>query len=74
MQLTLRGRLLVVALALGIIAGIASWSHDRALENMPSCVTEDAPGPCYWDADTRGNGMGMSFIVTERGDVIYLIP
>jgi len=25
------------------------------------CVTEDDPGPCYWDAMTMGNGRGRSF-------------
>jgi len=25
------------------------------------CVTEDDPGPCYWDATTMGNGRGRSF-------------
>lgn len=41
------------------------------------CVTEDAPGPCYWDARTMGNGPeriangedpGRSFVVEPAGD------
>jgi hypothetical protein len=34
-------------------------------------VTEDSgPNPCYWDATTRGNGQGTSFILFNGG--IYL--
>lgn len=71
MRLTMRGRLIVAAIALGIVAGAGAWSHDRIVENLPLCVTEDAPGPCYWDADTRGNGEGMSFVVWPDGSVSY---
>lgn len=39
-----------------------------AVHNMPACAQEDSPGPCYWDAKTRGNGMGRSFIVVPAGD------
>lgn len=35
------------------------------------CVTEDAPGPCYWDATVRGNGLGDSFTVAADGTVTY---
>lgn len=30
---------------------------------MPPCAEEDSPGLCYWDAQSRGNGQGTSFIV-----------
>lgn len=36
------------------------------------CATEDDPGPCYWDASTRSNGTGRSFIVID--EVIYPVP
>jgi len=38
---------------------------------VPPCATEDAPGPCYWDADTMGNGEGKSFTVDRFGNVTY---
>jgi hypothetical protein len=36
------------------------------------CVEEDQTTPCYWDASTRGNGKGQSFIVTVTGKVVYV--
>ncbi|KPC89529.1 hypothetical protein ADL35_02265 [Streptomyces sp. NRRL WC-3753] len=29
---------------------------------------------CYWDAATMGNGEGSSYVVDDRGHVIYLDP
>lgn len=37
---------------------------------LPPCTTEDSAN-CYWDASTRGNGQGVSF-VDVAGHVIYL--
>lgn len=36
------------------------------------CITEDYDGPtaCFWDASTRGNGLGQSFTWTGS-EVIY---
>lgn len=34
-----------------------------APESLAPCVTEDAPGPCYWDSTEQGNGLGQSFTV-----------
>ena len=31
---------------------------------LPPCATEDSDN-CYWDASTRGNGKGSSFVVIE---------
>ena len=44
----------------------------RAVEMgyMP-CEREDSVGPCYWDATSRGNGEGRSFVVTDDGEVFY---
>lgn len=38
---------------------------------LPACATEDAAGPCIWDATTQGNGHGRSFIVIDN-EVTYL--
>lgn len=35
------------------------------------CPTEDSGEWCYWDAKTRGNGKGRSFVVTND-EVIYV--
>ena len=40
--------------------------------NLPACETEDAPGPCYWDASACGNHQGQSF--TRVGDVVTYLP
>jgi hypothetical protein len=26
---------------------------------------------CYWNANKRGNGRGLSFVVTDDGEVFY---
>jgi len=38
---------------------------------MPPCAEEDSPGPCYWDAGVRGNGVGLSFWVDAQQAVHY---
>ena len=38
---------------------------------MPPCVEEDSPGPCFWDAGVRGNGEGRSFYVGSDQTVYY---
>jgi len=38
-------------------------------EPLHACPTEDSDN-CYWDAATRGNGQGLSF-VNVNGRVIY---
>ena len=35
------------------------------------CEREDSVGPCYWDAQQRGNGKGRSFVVTDDGEIFY---
>jgi len=37
----------------------------------PKCANEDSFGPCYWNAKKRGNKKGISFIVTDDGEVFY---
>ena len=41
------------------------------LGSCTPCLTEDAQGPCYWDADTRSNGVGRSFTVDSEGNLTY---
>lgn len=38
---------------------------------MEPCPTEDAPGPCYWNAAINGNGEGRSFTVDATQHVTY---
>lgn len=38
----------------------------------PACAFEDSPGPCYWDAPDRGNGLGHSFYVTPGHRLVRL--
>ncbi len=37
---------------------------------LPPCLTEDSAN-CYWDAKSRGNGRGRSF-VDIGGNVVFL--
>lgn len=41
---------------------------------LPDCPTEDATGPCFWDATARGNHRGESFWVDWSGQPEYDIP
>ncbi|MBQ9917373.1 MAG: hypothetical protein IJO71_09280 [Microbacterium sp.] len=56
----------VLALPSTVWTGVAAV---RAPHALPACVTEDDVTDCYWDAQTRGNGRGLSFEV--RGGVVY---
>lgn len=57
---------------LGIIG--ACGEDAPAESGYVPCVTEDADGPCYWDASERGNGVGRDFIVTPDNAVLYDVP
>ena len=35
------------------------------------CAHEDSVGPCYWDATWRGNGLGVSFVVTDDNEIFF---
>ncbi len=48
-----------------------AWDADDPAALYPPCATEDAPGPCHWDASKRGNGAGQSFYVID-GVVTHL--
>jgi len=41
---------------------------------IPECIEEDGPGPCYWDAQARGNGEGTSFFIDANGEFYYPAP
>lgn len=56
----------VLALPATVWTGVAAV---RAPHALPACETEDQVTDCYWDAETRENGRGMSFEV--RGGVVY---
>ena len=45
-----------------------------ALTPYTACISEDSPGPCYWNAAQRGNGTGTSFIVNADQSVTYVTP
>lgn len=47
------------------------YSPNMVDTGMVPCATEDAPGPCYWNADIQGNGTGRSFTVDATGHVTY---
>jgi hypothetical protein len=42
------------------------------LDDMEPCAEEDSDGPCYWDAQERGNGIGHSFYVTDEQVLVYV--
>lgn len=45
-------------------------TQDAPAYSLPACETE-ASSNCYWDAQTRGNGEGQSFIDIE-GRITYV--
>lgn len=47
----------------------ATPSTGTTVSIMAPCANEDGPGPCYWDAQTRGNGKGQSFWIDSQGQV-----
>lgn len=67
--------LIVAGVCLVLIAGMVWWflvvMSQRAdtVDGLPPCATEDSTN-CYWDADTMGNGEGLSFIDID-GTVYY---
>jgi hypothetical protein len=57
---------LIAAAVIGGLALIASpfvpsRSEVEHPQPLPACVAEDSTN-CYWDADSRGNGQGRSFV------------
>ena len=49
-----------LAIVLALISLVGILYVAKAMSTP--CPQEDSPGPCYWDADERGNLVGDSFI------------
>lgn len=64
---------LAVACLSGLVAliQVSSGSEDQPIPTKP-CATEDSPGPCFWDAESRGNGVGRSFYVDRYNRVHFV--
>lgn len=45
-----------------------------AADYLPPCENEDGPGPCRWNAQTMGNGVGLSYTITCDQVTIYDDP
>lgn len=66
-----------VAVSVGIVWGGSQIIHERDTQEVPAtivptCLTEDSEGPCWWDASVSGNQTGDSFVVDADGNVTYL--
>jgi hypothetical protein len=58
----------------GDIAPLAAFlfaAFMMLLATLPPCPTEDSAN-CYWDAQTRSNGKGISFI--DLGGYLIRVP
>lgn len=67
-----RSRRFVAAVAV-VLALVAAASPGLVLTVAPPCPGEDAAGTvCGWNAATRGNGVGRSFLVV--GDAVVSLP
>lgn len=74
-------RVMIQALGLLLLGCAIGWwiSPGRGLDTgvsdgsdtLPACQYEDGPGPCYWDAQVRGNGTGRSFTMDADEEVTY---
>jgi hypothetical protein len=72
----------VCGVGVGVLLGLAvGWGVGSSLVEGPSveapsvqlppCPNEDSPGPCFWDAGSRGDGSGRSFTVDGFGVLTY---
>jgi len=67
---------LTVTLAGTLVLSAAVDAYDGTVKGtavtlVQPCAEEDSPGPCYWDAAVRGNGVGHSFWVDAQQAVHY---
>jgi hypothetical protein len=63
----------IAALALAALATLTACTTDDGwTRGYPPCAQEDSPGPCYWDAQERGNGTGHSFVVHADDTLEYV--
>ena len=71
---------LLISLIVSLISPIAPTTPapytatQTPLTPYTACISEDSPGPCYWNAARRGNGQGTSFIVNNDQSVTYVTP
>lgn len=65
-------RTLVAAIAAALPATLLAPAPAQAARTLEPCAYEDGPGPCVWDAQHRGNGIGRSFIMRRDGRVVYV--
>lgn len=81
MQRSTKSAIANIATAIGLFAitcavaiyalNVYTEPGDIADTGLPPCEVEDQVQPdCYWDADHRSNGEGLSFIVVN-GTVTY---
>ena len=66
----------VATIFIALIIGLFCWvgfPQDPATIDTTRCVTEDAPGPCVWDATKEGNHVGTSFTVTTNHGVSHYV-
>ncbi len=61
--------LMLIMLLLAIVSPSPLDTHTVGGVSYPHCVSEDAPGPCYWDGGA--NGKGEPFLVDDDGAVSY---
>lgn len=78
---TLRTLTVTTAALAGVAMGMTMHTTDEvsvstvaAPRMVTMCATEDAPGPCVWDAGRQGNGKGRSFVRGADQRVRYLAP
>ncbi len=65
--------MMYLTLATKIYFGSQPKQLDNSTPTVPACASEDQEiGPCFWDAKTRGNGKGTSFLLTAEGEIYYL--
>lgn len=63
---------IVMALLFWMVWSMLDLASEKApvSEAIPCASDGEEFGPCYWDADTMGNGVGQSYFLTESGEVI----
>lgn len=61
------------AVAALVLASLAACGTDTGTgtESLSPCPSENEGTSCYWDARTRGDGKGASFVVDEFGRVTF---
>ena len=68
-------------IALAAILTLIAVADGLAPRAPLACPTEDAnngelanalDGPCLWDAEVRGNGLGVSFLVFPDGRTVVI--